>query len=118
MEETYPPPDDSVFQDINPEQIFPDLEAGRIIKHMVCGRCHGHLNQYPTQENRMWVILCDTCGIGRGFVSRKYAESVSRMNQAAAMEIRYAARQFDFAELVGLEKPKTADELLREIGFA
>lgn len=117
MEEFPPPPNEQEFQDISPEQVYDDLEAQRVVKNMVCGRCHGHLNQYPTPKNRMWVILCDNCGIGRGFISQRYADSVVQMNKAAEMEVRHSARRYGYAELVGMSPPRTEAEILQEIGF-
>lgn len=94
------------------EIILPDAQAEQTQRDYVCAGCWGRINIYY-QKGGLARVVCDKCGDGRGFVTKRYAERRREEDFAEASEVRRMLRQIK----VITRQPKTTDELLKELGF-
>lgn len=107
--ETYP--EDHLFA-------WPDAQHHAVHHKSRCGRCHGLLSLYPAPD-RLWLVMCDQCGVGVGFCSKQYAEARAQDAQAATLAALTSIRQAGMEAVFGLPapQPQTEAELLAALGF-
>ncbi len=86
--------------------------AEKIQRDYCCAGCYGHLNLYHA-DNRMTRVVCDNCGDGRGFVTKRFVEQRRADNIGEAIDVR---QMLQSAGVVKYTK-RTADQILSELGF-
>lgn len=90
----------------------PEL-ATTLVQRYCCAGCWGHLNTYHEPGSRLVRVVCDKCGDGRGFVTKRYAEKRRSESFGEAFEVR------DLLEHTGLimRPTRTVAEVLKDLGF-
>jgi len=76
-----------------------------------CAGCYGHLNAYA-MPGRLTRLVCDRCGDGRGFVTKRWAERRKSDSLGEAMDVTINLRGI----LPNPHAGKSAEQLLAEIG--
>lgn len=86
--------------------------AEKLQRYYVCAGCWGHLTLYHAPE-RMVRIVCDKCGDGRGFVTKRFAEGRRSDSIGEAMDVRKTLQMMG----VLAKSNRTADQVLADLGF-
>lgn len=85
-------------------------KAIRTTRRYVCAGCYGPLIAEPVDSEGNYKISCPTCGDGRGFVTRSFADGRRSDSVAEAADVRPMLRQ------IGVIQRKSEQQLLQELG--
>jgi len=92
-------------------QLYDISQAQIMRRDYVCSRCWGHLEYYAVKSRHVVQVACPHCGVGYGFVTRRYSE---RRQSESIGELREARHN-----LAGLipdhHHPKSEAETIREL---
>lgn len=90
-------------------------EAGnRTKKRYVCARCWSELTIRHLHDDRLVVVICETCQNCPGYVTKSYVERAQQKSMSERMDARYALRD----AVPWLRGPKkNQEQILKELGF-
>lgn len=101
-----------------PKRVPASLPEGKVDQYRqrrVCARCYGDLQRRSKPGSRDFEVYCPFCAGAWGYttVTRRYAEQLGQVALADAFD---AKKRFE--DIVpNPHKGKTAEQLLRELGF-
>jgi DNA-directed RNA polymerase subunit RPC12/RpoP len=97
------------------DQIYEYVQAEKVLRDYVCAGCYGHLvTDFVETDRNARLVRCPSCGDGRGFVTRKYAE---RRQSESIGEALVARKNLERAMPVLRRPERPTSDLLSELGF-
>lgn len=96
----------------NRGEILLDISQALVVRERyVCAKCWGQLNVY-FEHSGPARVMCDVCGDGQGFVSKRFAERKRAQSRGELIEVKELLKRIGVVPQIY----RTAEELLAELG--